>query len=268
MIADVHGYEPSTYGEGFADVYDEWYARTHDLDACVDRIAQLASAAAGAERTAPRVLELGIGTGRVTLPLAARGIDARGIDSSPSMVDRMRSKPGGADVPVTIGELGGAQVAAPTRADEPAAPEFHVVFIAYNTFFNLHDEASQRRGMDQARSWLTPEGRFVVEAFVPEMDPGAPPVTIRTMAVDRLVLSASIVDEQEQTIEGQYVDITQGGIRLRPWRIRYLTPTQLDRLAEGAGLVLEARWSSWAADAFDEASGTHVSVYRPSHPSR
>ncbi|MEY2570667.1 MAG: hypothetical protein QOE63_1017, partial [Acidimicrobiaceae bacterium] len=96
-MTSVDGYTAASYGEGFADVYDDWYADVSDVDATVERIVAIAGGG--------RVLELGIGSGRLALPLAAQGIDVWGIDASPAMVDRLRAKPGGGALPVAIGDM-------------------------------------------------------------------------------------------------------------------------------------------------------------------
>jgi hypothetical protein len=113
---------------------------------------------------------------------------------------------------------------------------------------------------------LTPGGRFVVEAFVPRDDHETlDRVTVRSLGADELVLSATVHDPDAQTIAGQHVQISEAGIRLRPWHIRYLRPAQLDALAVAAGLAVEHRWADWDEAPFDELSPTQVAVYvRPS----
>src|SRR6516162_8035933 len=120
-------YGPETYGERVADVYDEWYRQLHDVG---EEAALLAELAAGG-----RALELGIGTGRIALPLAARGVEVHGIDASPAIVARMREKPGGDKIDVTIGDM----------ADVPVAGEFAIVFVVFNTFFMLTTQEAQVR---------------------------------------------------------------------------------------------------------------------------
>jgi SAM-dependent methyltransferase len=255
----VEGYDAATYGERFADVYDDWYASVTDADACVARLAALAADAAGP------VLELGIGTGRLALPMAAMGFDVRGVDASPAMLDRLRAKPGAEAL--AVGEADLARLVAPTRADDPpAGPRFALVFVAYNTLFNLTEAADQQACVTRVAALLADGGRFVVEAFVPP-SPEEPPgpsdgVAVRELTVDRVVLSVARHDAGDQTMTGQFVDISEAGIRLRPWHLRYRTPAQLDDLATGAGLVLEHRWAGWRREPFDDSSTTHVSVYR------
>src|SRR3954470_20627624 len=146
-------YTAETYGERMADIYDDHAARTRDqveANATADFLAALASNG--------RMLELGIGTGRVALPLAARGVDVHGIDASQAMVDRLRAKPGGADIPVALGDM--ADVAAP-------AGDYDAVFVVFNTFFAILTQRDQVRTFADVAKVLRPGGLFVIEAFVP-----------------------------------------------------------------------------------------------------
>jgi SAM-dependent methyltransferase len=258
----VEGYDAGTYGERWADVYDDWYA---DAAEQAEVVAFLARLAEGAPGRGP-VVELGVGTGLVALPLAARGVDVRGIDASPAMVAELRAKAGGADVPVTIGDM--ADVAVPARAgEEPGSVEGRCVgvFVAANTFFGLATEAEQRRCLERAHSVLAPGGWLAIAAFVPDPDSlrgTGSNVGVRNMTADRVVLTADRYDERAQTISGQYIDISADGIVLRPVHIRYLYPEQLDELAAAAGLHLDQRHGGWDASPFDEHATMHVSVYR------
>ena len=143
----VDGYDASTYGDRFADVYDDWYGDVTDAVACTAKVAELARAAGGGP-----VLELGVGSGRLALPLVERGLEVHGIDASPAMVERLRAKPGGDRVRVTIGDM--------ADLDLPAAPPFSVVLVAFNTFFNLATEAAQRRCLERVDGRARP-GRLV-----------------------------------------------------------------------------------------------------------
>ncbi|MGI8758532.1 MAG: class I SAM-dependent DNA methyltransferase, partial [Acidimicrobiales bacterium] len=147
--------DASTYGEAFADVYDEWYGDVSDVEGTVDTVVALAGGGP--------VLEFGIGTGRLALPLVGRGLEVHGIDASPAMVERLRAKPGGADVPVVVGNFADVQVR--------AGSGFGVVLCAYNTLFNLTSAAAQQRCFANAARHLRPDGSFVVEAFVPGPEP-------------------------------------------------------------------------------------------------
>jgi SAM-dependent methyltransferase len=209
------------------------------------------------------VLELGVGSGRLALPLVARGIEVHGVDASAAMLERLRAKPGGDAVRTTLGDMAAVPV------DD--APPFAVVLVAFNTFFNLADERAQAGCLARVAELLAPDGVLLVEAFVPgdALDgPGASAersVTPRRITADEVVLSVSHVDPAAQTITGQHVHLSEGGIRLRPWHLRYLSPPQLDALAAAAGLELAGRRAGWRDEAFTERSDVHVSTYRRSN---
>lgn len=248
----VEGYDASTYGERFADVYDDWYGDVADADACTAHLAALVEQTGGGP-----VLELGVGSGRIAVPLAARGVVVHGIDASEAMVARLRAKAGGAAVTVTVGDM------AVLALDDP--PPFSVVFVAFNTFFNLPSEQDQRRCLQRVADLLTPEGALVLEAFVPRDDVGAAAeasVAPRRITADEVVLTVSQVDPANQTITGQHVHLSERGIRLRPWHLRYATPAQLDALAREVGLELQDRTAGWSGEPFTTASAVHVSTYR------
>ncbi len=176
------------------------------------------------------------------------------------MVERLRAKPGGAALPVTIGDM------TELALDRTPTGGFVVAFVAFNTFFNLPTEGAQARCLARVRELLAPAGRFVLEAFVPaDPDDGVTDsaLTPRHLSADEVVLSVSRRDRAAQTVTGQHVHITEAGIRLRPWHLRYATPAQLDDLAAAAGLSLVARSSGWHGEPFTDDSGAHVSVYRP-----
>jgi SAM-dependent methyltransferase len=201
------------------------------------------------------VLELGVGTGRLALPLAARGLEVWGVDASAAMLSRLRAKPGGADVRVAQGDM----ALLPLRP----GPRFAAVFCAYNTFFNLPDADAQGRSLAAVAALLAPGGRLAIEAFVPAEEgvPGGP-VSVRSIELDRVVLSVVERDVETQTITGQFVELSEaGGVRLRPYHLHYLHPDQLDELAEAAGLRRLERWSGWDRAPFGPDSPSHVSVY-------
>jgi len=246
----VRGYHEASYGDGFADVYDEWYEGVTDVGSTTEGLVALAAGGS--------VLELGIGTGRLALPLAAAGLQVHGIDTSTAMLERLEAKCAATQPrPDVTGVLGDMVDALPNGP-------FSLVFVAYNTFFSLLTEERQRGCFAAVARVLAPGGAFVVEAFVP--DPFQEPdrsVTVRSVQADRVVLSVSTSDPGDQRAEGQYVDITEtGGVRLRPWSIRWATPIQLDTMAEAAGFRLESRFEDFVGTQFGPDSARHVSVYR------
>ena len=239
---------PSPTAKAFADVYDDWYAGITDVDVTVRAIVDLAG-------TGGRVLELGTGTGRLAVPLAGGRACVTGIDTSPAMLDRLAARDPDRLVSVVVGDM---------VDDLPPGP-FDLAFVAYNTIFNLLTEARQRAcftargGVGSGRA-----GAFVVEAFVPDQEViGGPTVTVRSMAVDHVVLSVSEHRAETQTASGQFVEITEaGGVRLRPWSIRWATPEQLDDDGRRRRLPVESRWGDMSGAPFTDDSAHHVTVYR------
>lgn len=274
----MRGYHSASYGDAFADVYDDWYRDLGDVGATVSLIAQLATLGGS-------VLELGVGSGRLAIPLAAAGLNTTGIDASTQMLDLLarneqahndRTPNDRTSNDRTSNEQRGRvhAVRGDMVDDMPSGP-FDVVLAAYNTVFNLLDRDRQQRCFTEVASRLAPGGSFVVEAFVPRSNPDSgnddggdgtsteSRVTVRTMSVDRVVLSASRDDHAQQRAEGQFIEITEmGGIRLRPWAIRYASPDELDGFARRSGLALHQRWADFSGAVFSDASDTHVSVYR------
>lgn len=247
----MEGYEPSTYGDRFAEVYDDWYGDVTDVEACTARLAALVAEVGGGP-----VLELGVGSGRLAVPLAQRGLEVHGIDASTAMTERLRAKPGGDRVRVTVGDMAGLAL--------PEPPPFALAFVAFNTFFNLGSEAAQRRCLERVAALLRPNGVFVLEAFVPQDEIGPSveaSVAPRHLSADEVVLTVSQVDHVAQTITGQHVHLRESGTRLRPWHLRYATPAQLDAMAADAGLELTDRRSGWSGEPFTDTSGVHVSTY-------
>ena len=247
----MEGYDASTYGDRFADVYDDWYSDVTDAAACSAKVAQLVAAIGGGP-----VLELGIGSGRLALPMAECGLQVHGIDASEAMVARLRAKPGGEEIKVTIGDMAELSLPGPTR--------FAVALVAFNTFFNLATEERQRQCMARVADRLAPGGCFLIEAFVPDAASGPGidgALTPKHITADEVVLSVSQRDRSAQTITGQHVHVTEAGIRLRPWHLRYATPDQLDAMAADAGLALAWRDAGWDGERFDDDSAVHVSAY-------
>jgi len=248
----VEGYDASTYGERFADVYDDWYGDVTDVSACTERLAALVAEAGGGP-----VLELGIGTGRLALPLAERGLEVHGIDSSPAMLDRLRAKPGAARIRLTQGDMADLDLADP--------PAFAVVLVAFNTFFNLATRDLQRRCIARVGDLLADGGTFVLEGFVPAdrgAEAGRGAVSPRRITADEVQLTVSHHDPAEQTITGQHIHLTEAGIRLRPWHLRYAFPAELDAMAAPSGLALAWRHADWHGTPFGPEASVHVSGYR------
>lgn len=246
----MEGYDAATYGDRFADVYDDWYDEPEVTSSAVAAVAALA---AEVTSRGARLLELGVGTGRLALPLAAAGLSVTGLDASTEMLDRLRAKPGGDGVRLATGDMAGPL---------PDGP-FDVALVARNTFFNLTTEGAQRACLAEVARVLTGGGRFIVEAFVPGDEPGpTSSVEVRAIAADRVLLFVDRHDPVAGEAWSSFVDITPDGVRFRPCHVRYLRLDVLDAMADDAGLVLDRRWADWSGRAFDDDSAHHVSVFR------
>ncbi|MGH9145124.1 MAG: class I SAM-dependent DNA methyltransferase [Vicinamibacterales bacterium] len=236
-------YVASTYGDEIADVYDALFA---DPDpAAIQTLAELAGEGS--------VLELGIGTGRLALPLTERGLVVHGIDASLAMVQKLRGKPGGAAIPVTVGDF------SRTALDQ----RFSLVFVAFNTLFALPSQEDQVRCFSHVASMLRPGGAFLIEAFVPDLgrfDRGQR-FAVSRIDRDQVWLEAARHQADTQVVDSQLVRLSEKGVRLFPIRIRYAWPAELDLMARVAGLRLRDRWSGWNRQPFSSASSAHVSVY-------
>ena len=231
------------YGESVAGLYDDWYS---DLDLrAVDVLAQLAAGES--------VLELGIGTGRVALPLSAKNVDVHGIDASPQMIARLREKPGGDRIKVTQGNFAGV----------PVEGKFGLIYIVFNTFFMLLTQEEQVQCFRNVGQHLATGGCFVVEAFVPDLSrfTGGQVNWATKVTADEVLLDVGKHDAAAQRVMGQKIVITEGNVRLYPAQIRYCYPSELDLMAQLAGLRLRERWSNWKREPFTSESTKHISVY-------
>jgi SAM-dependent methyltransferase len=247
----MDGYEIETYGEGIADIYDEHAeGRTSNADLVAAVLAELAGALGGPARA----VELAIGTGRIALPLVAAGIAVTGVDASPSMVEKLRAKPGGDAIPVVMGDF----------ADVPVEGEWPLIFVVFNTFFALASQEEQVRCFANVAEHLAPGGVFVTETFVPDLSRFVAgrgffgPVRVE---VDRVDLDTSMHDPVNQVVTAQHIRLTPGDVRLDPVVIRYAWPSELDLMARLAGLRLRARWAGWDRAPFTAASTGHISIW-------
>lgn len=236
-------YNEETYGERIAGVYDDWFAGVED--AMVGTLHELAQDG--------RALELGVGTGRIALPLAETGVEVHGIDASEAMLSRLRAKPGGEKIVVKLGNFG----------DVAVDGQYSLIYVVFNTFFGLLSQEEQVRCFQNVASHLTPNGVFVIEAFVPDLNryERRQKVSIVHLGVYDARLDLSQIDPVTQQIHAQSLLLSEGGIRLFPVRLRYAWPAELDLMARIAGLRLQQRWSNWDKAAFTSESGKHISVY-------
>jgi hypothetical protein len=241
----VKNNEPSmSFGEDVADRYDD--VPRGDETAAVAFLEPLAGGGPA--------LELAIGTGRIALPLAARGISVHGVDLSPAMVARLRRKPGGDQIPVTMGDF----------ADVPVPGRFRLIYVVFNTLFNLLTQEAQVRCFENVAAHLTDDGSFVVEAFVPALLTRLRDdqyVDAEAIGVDEVRLDVGRHDPVTQRLYESHVSLTAEGVRLNPIVTRYAWPSELDLMARIAGLRLRDRWAGWHREPFTASSRAHVSVY-------
>jgi len=238
-------YDASTYGERIAEVYDCWPGVPANAEAAAEFLAPLAKGR--------RALELGIGTGRVALPLAARGVKVCGIDASPAMVAQLRQKPGGAAMPVEIGNF----------ADVRIGGRFALIYVVFNTFFGVLTQDEQVRCFSRVAKRLAPGGAFVIEAFVPDLsrfDRGQRTSTL-LLDGDRAIIDAATIDYANQLVRSQHILIADDGIRRYPVVLRFAYPSELDLMARLAGMRLRERFGGWDRSPFTSSSAVHVSVY-------
>ncbi len=240
-------FDPSAYGaSGIADEYDDLYAGQSDTDGAVDCLFELAGGG--------KVLELGIGTGRLALPLLDRGVEVHAIEGSAEMVSKLQAKPGGDRIPVVVDDF----------AHGDAGRGFALVVLAVNTIFALPDQQAQVECFRNAARHLGPSGRFVVEAWVPDV--GAfrhnRLVRPRIMGSDRVSIETAELDPVEQMMRTTQTVFSNGSVRLYPANHRYAWPAELDLMAALAGMHREHRWADWRRAPFTARSEAHVTVYR------
>jgi SAM-dependent methyltransferase len=241
-------YDAESYGEAWADDYDDFYGEQlrADTDTAVTFLAGIAREG--------RALELGVGTGRIAIPLAERGVEVHGIDASEPMLERLRDKPGSEHVHIAVGDFADVAV---------GGDPFDLVYVVANTIFVLTDQDTQVRCLANVARRLAPGGAFVIEAFVPDLARFDAGQTVRAINVDADAVSLEVSrhDRTAQTVLSQHLAITEQGIRLRPTVLRYCWPSELDLMARLAGLTLRDRWADWNHAPFTSTSGRHISVY-------
>jgi hypothetical protein len=245
-VADDPGGSEGFFGERVAAVYDERAANMFDpagVDPAVDMLAELAGDG--------RALEFAIGTGRIAVPLAGRGVRVAGIDNSEAMVARLRDKPGAEQIDVVVGDM------AATRLDG----EFSLVYLVFNTIFNLVTQDGQVACFANAAAHLRSGGRFVIEARVPELQRLPLGQTVLPWRAEPGGISAYVYDVVTQRLSGQHYHFIDGRVETSPTEMRYAWPSELDLMARLAGMRLEDRWAGWRREPFTAFSPSHVSVY-------
>jgi SAM-dependent methyltransferase len=234
------------FGEHVASGYDERAADMFE-PAAVGPVVQMLAELTGEGGA----LEFGIGTGRIALPLAERGVRVAGIDNSEAMVARLRAKPGAENIDVTIGDF------ARTRVDG----EFSLVYLVFNTIFNLVTQDDQVACFENAAAHLRSGGCFVIETGVPDLQSLPLGQTIIPFRADPEGLSFDVYDVVTQRFSSQHYYFDKDGVRAYPVEFRYAWPAELDLMARIAGLRLQNRWANWTREPFTRVSRSHVSVY-------
>jgi SAM-dependent methyltransferase len=241
-MPDSDGY----FDERIAATYDESSAEMFE-PAAVDPIVDFLATLAG-NRPA---LELGIGTGRIALPLAERGVQVHGIELSAAMVAKLREKPGGKDINVTIGDFATVEVEG----------SFSLAYLVYNTIMNLTTQAAQTECFRRVAAHLAPAGCFVIEVMIPELQRLPPGETFRVFEASDTYWGIDEYDVATQGLTSHYFEIVDGGAERSSMPFRYVWPSELDLMAELAGMTLRERLGGWEREPFTSDSRKHVSVW-------
>jgi SAM-dependent methyltransferase len=247
VVPGETGKDEGFFGERAASVYDEHAADMFD-PAVVGPVVELLAGLA----EQGRALEFGIGTGRIALPLAERGIQVAGIDNSEAMVARLRAKTGAEEIDVAIGDFATARVEG----------EFSLVYVVFNTIGNLVTQDEQVACFQNAAAHLRSGGRFVIEVGVPDLQSLPRGQTIIPFRADPEGIGFDVYDVVTQRFSSQHYHFSGDGVQTFPVELRYVWPSELDLMARLAGLTLENRWAGWKREPFTSLSGKHVSVYR------
>jgi SAM-dependent methyltransferase len=226
------------YDEAEAELFDEG-----EVDPCVDFLVELAGDG--------RALELGIGTGRIALPLAQRGVPVHGIELSTAMVAKLREKPGGEDIPVTIGDF------STTRVEGT----FSLAYLVYNTIMNLTTQAAQVACFRNVAAHLEPGGRFLIEVMVPQLRRLLPGDTFQVFHGGEDSWGIDEYDVATQGLISHHIEVVDGRGERTSMPFRYVWPAELDLMAELAGMRLQDRWGGWKREPFTSESRSHVSVW-------
>src|SRR5229473_200513 len=240
-MTDPDGY----FGESIATTYDESAAHLFDpavVDPAVDFLVELVRDG--------RALELGIGTGRIALPLAQRGVSVHGIELSKAMAARLHAKAGSEHIGVTIGDF------ATTTVDGA----FSVAYLVRNTIMNLTTQEAQVACFRNVAAHLKPGGCFVIEVMVPDLRRLPPGQNAVPFHISQNRWAFDVYDVATQAMSSNYVEIIDGRGEYSYFPFRYVWPSELDLMARLAGLRLRERWDGWTTEPFTSESRQHVSV--------
>lgn len=241
-------FDPRLYGARWAEFYDEWHEGLMDNEGAVAVIAELGGP----------VLELAVGTGRLAIPLAERGLEVVGVDISEEMLAQLRAKPGAERVETIVGDM------TTVRLDR----EFDVVLLAYSSLFVLGTQEAQVQLFRNAADHLRPGGRFVLETWVVEAPSGGTQqrLVVSKIEPDRMILTAGLLDPVTSFYNGTWVVLGPSGAKFYPIQGRHVSHHEMDLMAQLAGFELEDRWGDWKRGPFTAQSRLHVSIYRKPVP--
>ena len=236
-------YSEDTYGERIADVYDQWYSEFDP--SAIQTLAELAHGG--------KVLELGIGTGRIAVPLLKTGLAVHGIDASESMVAKLRAKPGGDRIAIKMGNF----------VEISIEGQFTLIYVVFNTFYSLLTQEEQIRCFKNVAEHLTSDGVFVIEAFVPDLKrfTSGQAIRLNRIEVNEVQIDVSQIEPDAQIVTSQHIVLTELGARLYPVKLRYVWPVEMDLMARLSQMRLKERWSDWGKSQFTADSVKHISVY-------
>jgi SAM-dependent methyltransferase len=257
----MHEDEDGHFDERVAATYDETTAELFDpavVEPTVDFLAELAGTG--------RALELGIGTGRIAIPLAARGVEVHGIELSKAMTARLHEKPGGEGISVTIGDFATAKVDG--RVDGSADGMFRLAYLLRNTIMNLTTQAAQVACFRNVAAHLEPGGCFVIEVLVPGLQRLSPGETFQVFHVGDTHWGIDEYDVATQGLISHHLRIIDGRLDRLSIPFRYAWPAELDLMAQMAGMRLRDRWAGWKREPFTSESREHVSVWEKTTGSR
>jgi SAM-dependent methyltransferase len=237
------------FDERIAESYEAKWPNLFEpavIDPVVSFLADLAGSGAA--------LELGIGTGRIALPLSQRGVRVHGIDLSPAMIAQLRAKPGAGDIDVTTGDF----------ATTTVGGTFKLAYLVRNTIENLTTQDEQVECFRNIAAQLEPGGCFVIEVEVPALQRLPPGETIRAFTVTPTHLGFDEYDIAAQGLVSHHYWVDDGQLEVFSAPFRYVWPAELDLMARLAGMTLRERWSGWKHEPFTSESTTHVSVWEKS----
>lgn len=242
-------FDPERYGRSFAEVYDAWYEGAFPTEECVAALRALAGEGP--------VLELGVGTGRLAIPLAHAGLEVVGIDSSAEMLEKLSHHDPEQTVDVRWGDM--------ARVDQlpDIDKQYTLAFCAFNTILNLGSADAIVECLQRTAKIVHPHGIIALEAFVPGDIENLPLRSLSPARVnsDQPVFIETTLDRSTRQLHGRHITVGRATVDVRPWSVVVLAPTELDELAQRAGLSLLERWSDWSASPFTDHSTSHISLF-------